>query len=91
MSSPGVKEDPRCAVTSAKKLREAGLLHGGPSSSGPWGRCVPRGARRAQASGGDLGEQGNKSDAPTGVATPELGPMVAIPTCSPSEKSPSDF
>ena len=24
MSSPGVKEDPRCAVTSAKKLREAG-------------------------------------------------------------------
>ena len=45
MSSPGIKEDPRCAVTSAKKLREGELLHGTAPSPGPKGQCVPRRAR----------------------------------------------
>lgn len=52
MGSPGIKEDPCCAVTSARKLREAGLLQGAPSSSGLGGQCVLRAAREAQAGGG---------------------------------------
>lgn len=58
MRSPGIKEDPRCAVTSAKKLREGELLHGTAPSPGPKGQCVPRRARvggLAQSSGGDWG------------------------------------
>ena len=90
MSSPGIKEDPSCSVTSAKKLREDELLHGPPPSPGPQGQCVPRRAGvggLAQTSGGDWGgERGNRSDAPSEEVTLEPRLMVARLTCSPSEK-----
>lgn len=86
MGSPSIKEDPCCAVASAKKPRKAGLLHGAPSSSGPRGQCVLIRSREAQLSGGDQGDGENTSGAASEVVTPELKPMVALLTCSPSEK-----
>lgn len=53
MGSPGIKEDPCCAVASAKRLTEAGLLPGAPSSSGPWGK-----RREVRANGGTGVSQG---------------------------------
>ena len=44
----GIKEDPCCAVVSAKKLTEAGLLWGASSSSGPCGQRVPGGSPGGQ-------------------------------------------
>lgn len=65
MGSPGIKEDPCCAVASAKGLVWAGLLRGGPSSSGPQGERVLGRGQRVRANGRDQSEPGRKSDAPS--------------------------
>lgn len=81
----GIKEDPRCAVVSAKKLAGAGLPWGAPSSSGPGGQGVSGGSPGGQGQWQGRGELGNGSDAPTGRAHFRTRATVARLTCCPSE------